>query len=471
MDDGETTVIQPDYIDRYKLIRVIGSGAMGVVYLAHDEGIDRYVAIKTIHNHLLHGEDGADWMARFRREVRAAGRCLHPNIVTIFEYGTHNNLPYIVMEYVQGRTLRDHLKEQRPMLLGNALTIIMQVLQGLSFAHANGVVHRDIKPGNIMLLSDGHVKVTDFGIARIEAVHNMTQAGMALGTPSYMSPEQYDGNEVDLRSDLFSVGVVLFELLTGVRPFSRGETGVFLNDLPRRATQLNPHLPVELDVVFDTALAKMPDKRFQNARLFIAVLENLQSLSTRFDNPGFVSARMSSNPAAQTQAGTTLHWNPVLLEQAAKRLVVYLGPVAKLLVHKAALQANSPAELIQQLMLAIPKDADRLMFQRQMQIEKHDILSNVVSPVNSRSLSASSNSNSQMSGSLGSFNQSLLETVRQDLAVYLGPIAKVLVKQAAVNAQTEWDLYEQLAKHIPTALEREAFLKKGEKVKRNRALL
>jgi eukaryotic-like serine/threonine-protein kinase len=471
MVDGEATVIQPDYIDRYKLIRVIGSGAMGVVYLAHDEGIDRYVAIKTIHNHLLHGEDGADWMARFRREVRAAGRCLHPNIVTIFEYGTHNSLPYIVMEYVQGRTLRDHLKEQRPMLLGNALTIIIQVLQGLSFAHVNGVVHRDIKPGNIMLLSDGHVKVTDFGIARIEAVHNMTQVGMALGTPSYMSPEQYDGDEVDLRSDLFSVGVVLFEILTGVRPFSRGETGVFLNDLPRRATQLNPHLPVELDAVFDTALARMPNKRFQNARLFIAALENLQSLNTRFDNPGFASARMPPNPAAQTQAGTTLHWNPALLEQAAKRLVVYLGPVAKVLVHKAALQANSPAELIQQLMLAIPKEADRLMFQRQMQIEKHDILSNVASPVNSRSLSASSNSNSQMSGSLGSFNQSLLETVRQDLAVYLGPIAKVLVKQAAVNAQTEWDLYEQLAKHIPTALEREAFLKKGEKLKRNRVFL
>jgi eukaryotic-like serine/threonine-protein kinase len=462
MSGGDATVFLPQRIGRYRVINVLGSGAMGMVYLAHDEMIGRQVAIKTIHQHLLHGENSEEWLARFRREVRAAGRSLHPNIVTIFEYGEQNGVPYIVMEYVQGRDLYSHLKERKLMPLPNALAIMVQVLQALSYAHMAGVVHRDIKPGNIILLADGQVKVTDFGIAKVDAADGMTQVGMALGTPSYMSPEQCEGQEADLRSDLFSVGMVLFELLAGVRPFSRRVAGELLDESPRRVTQLNPELPVEFDALFDKALAKRPSDRFQDAHEFIAALEGLKSVALVINNQCLTTIRVAQDQVSKPLSSALPHWNPDLLEQAAKRLVVYLGPVAKVLVRNAALQANSPAELIQQLMAAIPNESDRLAFQRQMQAGQDGIFTGLAN-----AKIAISASNSQMSGSLGSFDQAFLEAVRCDLAVYLGPIAKVLVKQAAINVRTKWDLYERLAEHIPNIVERAAFLKRGESAKRH----
>ncbi|MCB1768246.1 MAG: serine/threonine protein kinase, partial [Candidatus Competibacteraceae bacterium] len=218
-ESGEISGALPSRIGRYRVMGLLGRGAMGMVYLGHDAAIDRQVAIKTIHRRLLGGEDGIDWLERFRREVRAAGRCLHPNIVTVFEYGEEAGAPYIVMEYVQGREVRDFLKNRQPMPLGNSVAIILQVLRALGHAHAQGVVHRDIKPGNIILLADGMVKVTDFGIARLEMSGSLTQVGTAVGTPGYMAPEQFSGQEADRRADLYAAGVVLFELLTGVRPF------------------------------------------------------------------------------------------------------------------------------------------------------------------------------------------------------------------------------------------------------------
>ncbi len=164
---GDISVTLPPCVGRYRVTGLLGRGAMGVVYLGHDVAIDRPVAIKTIHRRLLQGAEGADWLARFRREVQAAGRCLHPNIVTVFEYGEEEGAPYIVMEYVQGRELRDYLKDRQPLPPANAMAVIVQVLQALGHAHASGVVHRDIKPGNIILLADGQVKVADFGIARL----------------------------------------------------------------------------------------------------------------------------------------------------------------------------------------------------------------------------------------------------------------------------------------------------------------
>jgi serine/threonine protein kinase len=182
-DGGDTSATLPPRIGRYRVTGMLGRGAMGVVYRAHDAAIDREVAIKTIHRRLLRGEEGAEWLERFRREVRAAGRCVHPNIVTVFEYGEEAGAPYIVMEYVQGRELRSYLKDRQPLPLANAVAIVIQMLQALGQAHAAGVVHRDIKPANIILLADGQVKITDFGIARLEASSNMTQDGMTVGTP------------------------------------------------------------------------------------------------------------------------------------------------------------------------------------------------------------------------------------------------------------------------------------------------
>lgn len=453
-DLGETTIgARPERIGRYRLVSVLGRGAMGIVYLGYDEGIDRQVAIKMIHRRLLASDDGAEWLERFRREVRAAGRCLHPNIVTIFEYGEEESVPYIVMEYVQGRELRDYLKERQPLPAANAIAVIVQVLQALGHAHANGIVHRDIKPANIILLADNQVKVTDFGIARMEAGTGMTQVGMMVGTPGYMSPEQFQGKEADRRSDLFAVGVVLFELLTGMRPFpGRGASELMyqlLNESPRRATQLNSLLPPAIDTLFNKALAKSPDERFQDAAAFIAALERLNLVDREVAVDGSTVIRVAPVQAPETSTHIPSGWDPTLLAQAEKQLVVYLGPVAKVMVRKAAQLASSPVELVQNLAAAIPNEPDRLMFQRRMR----SVLGSTISGL------GTATSASVMSGSMGSFDQAVLETLRRDLAVYLGPIAKVLIKQAAAKARNLPELYRQLAEHIPTAAERAAFLK------------
>ena len=458
-DSGDISKTRPPHIGRYRLTKTLGRGAMGVVYLGYDEAIDRQVAIKTIHRALLEGEDGAEWLERFRREVRAAGRCLHPNIVTVFEFGEEKGIPYIVMEYVQGRELRDYLKERQPLPLANAVAVAVQVLHALDHAHACGVVHRDIKPGNIILLPDGQVKVSDFGIARMEAASGMTQHGMTVGTPAYMAPEQFGGREVDRRADLYATGVVLFETLTGVRPFAGGSASDLmykvLHDSPQPVTRVNPRLPTELDAVLAKALAKSADQRFQNAGEFIAALEKLRLVEREVTVDGSTLIRVApvqapEPPPSNVPAG----WDPVMLAQAERFLTEILGPVAKVLVRRTALQVSSPAELVQRLRASVPNEPDRLLFERRMR----GVLGGTIGGAKTM---GSTSAASQMSASLGSFDQATLETARRDLAVYLGPIAKVLVKQAAIKAGTPLELYQRLAEHIPAAADRVAFLKRA----------
>ncbi len=459
---GEISVTLPPRVGRYRVTGLLGRGAMGVVYLGHDAAIDRPVAIKTIHRRLLQGAEGAEWLARFRREVRAAGRCLHPHIVTVFEYGEEEGgAPYIVMEYVQGRELRDYLQDRQPLPMANAVAVIIQVLQALGHAHACGVVHRDIKPGNIILLADGQVKVTDFGIARLDAVGGLTQDGMAVGTPGYMAPEQFRIEEADARADLYAAAVVLFELLTGMRPFAGRSASELmyqvLNEPPRRATVLNPRLPLALDAVLERALAKQPSERFQDAGAFIAALDSLQLVERETATDGSTVIRVApvqAPPPLATNAPPG--WDPTLLVQAERFLIETLGPVARVLVRKAALQAGSPVELIEQLMKVLPGEPERLRFQRRMRA----IVGGTLTGLGTGAASASV-MGSQMSGALGSFDQTLLETARRDLAVYLGPIAKVLVKQTAAKTRTLPELYQRLAEHIPTAADRAAFLKRA----------
>ena len=461
-DSGDISKTRPPRIGRYTLSKTLGRGAMGVVYLGYDEAIDRQVAIKTIHRSLLEGDDGAEWLERFRREVRAAGRCLHPNIVTVFEYGEENGIPYIVMEYVQGRELRDYLKDRQPLPLANAVAVAVQVLHALDHAHACGVVHRDIKPGNVILLAGGQIKVSDFGIARVETISGMTHHGMTVGTPAYMAPEQFTGKEADRRADLYATGVVLFETLTGVRPFAgRGASELMykvLNDPPPRPTLLNPRLPVELDAVLDKALAKSPAHRFQSANEFIAALESLRLVEREIAADGSTLIRVAPVQAPEPPASGVAGWDAAMLAQVERFLTEILGPVAKVLVRRAALQAGTPADLTRQLLAAIPGEPERAQFQRKLRGVLGGTMGGTVGRTGTGGTSAPS---SQMSGSLGSFDQALLENVRRDLAMYLGPIAKVLVKQTAAQAHTPRELYQKLAEHIPTAADRAAFLKRA----------
>jgi serine/threonine protein kinase len=272
-------------LGRYEINAEVGGGAMGAVYCARDPQIDRLVAIKTIS---LIGqeldEEDQGYRERFVLEARAAGRLSHPGIVTVFDVGeeAETGVPYIVMEYVAGRSLNKILAGNRKLPLGAALRLIQELAEALNYAHAQGVIHRDIKPANILVTTDGHAKIADFGIAKLNQAH-LTLPGQVLGSPAYMAPEQLSGEGVDARSDLFSLGVILYTLLTGYRPFqgNSATTVCFkvVNHEPLPVTALDSELPPELGIIVSRAMAKNPAERYQTGREMAADIQELRESS------------------------------------------------------------------------------------------------------------------------------------------------------------------------------------------------
>src|SRR5205809_2788039 len=292
-------------IGKYEIRRERGRGAMGVVYEGYDPSIKRVVALKTIRADQLAGGDLAAVIARFRREAQAAGRLNHPNIVSIYDFGEDGGVWYIAMEFVQGRELKECFETNERFKIADIVRIMSQILNALDYSHRQGVVHRDIKPANIFLLADGSVKVSDFGIAHIES-SNLTQVGTVMGTPSYMSPEQIMGLPVDGRSDLFSTGVVLYQFLTGERPFSGSATTTMhkvLEEDPLPPSTLNVQLPPAMDAVVRKALAKRADERFQTAQEFADAIRAAAPATTA---PVAAATPIGhSDPTIITAAGAT----------------------------------------------------------------------------------------------------------------------------------------------------------------------
>ena len=272
-------------LGKYSIRRELGRGAMGVVYEGVDPVIERTVAIKTIRGDQFEPSQMSEMLARFKREAQAAGRLNHPHIVAIYEYGedvaaadpdatvgaVQARVAFIAMEYIKGRELKDYFDESRRFPMKEIERIMSELLDALGHAHQHGVTHRDMKPANVILLEGSNaVKVADFGIARIES-SELTQAGTVLGTPSYMSPEQFLGQTVDGRSDLFSCGVILYQFLTGEKPFTGAVTTIMhkvLKEEPLAPSMLNATLPPAWDAVVRKAMAKNPDERYQNAAEF-----------------------------------------------------------------------------------------------------------------------------------------------------------------------------------------------------------
>jgi serine/threonine-protein kinase len=262
--------MQNGTLGKYEIRGTLGKGAMGTVYDGYDAVIDRRVAIKTMTKPDPNDAEAQDELARFRREAQAAGRLAHPNIVGVYDYGEDGDTAYIVMEYAPGTELKKLLDKNERMPPAEAVRIMQGVLAGLQYSHDRGVVHRDIKPGNIILSPDGTVKIADFGIARIES-SSMTQAGTVLGTPAYMSPEQFMGQTVDARTDIYSAGVMFYQLLTGERPFEGSMSAIMhkaLNTEPPRPSDLSVTAPSALDMVVARAMAKRPEGRFESAAQF-----------------------------------------------------------------------------------------------------------------------------------------------------------------------------------------------------------
>src|SRR3954467_5236696 len=282
-------------LGRYKVISEIGQGAMGTVYKAVDPIIDRTVAIKTINLNLSKSEL-EEYEARFQQEIKAAGRLNHPNIVTIYDVGKTDQVAYMAMEFLEGAELKDMIASGNLPAVDSVVDIISQVADGLWFAHQQDIVHRDVKPSNIMVLKGGIAKITDFGIARLPNSAVKTMTGLILGSPRYMSPEQVIGKAIDARSDIFSLGVVLYEALTGIAPFDGDNVNAIMyatvNTTPPPLSAHNRHVPPMLDLIVAKAMAKLLEDRYQTIK---ELGDDLREVRRQMD---------SSRPAAALKAMT-----------------------------------------------------------------------------------------------------------------------------------------------------------------------
>jgi eukaryotic-like serine/threonine-protein kinase len=271
------TLINTLFDGRYRILRKLGSGGMANVYLAEDEDLGRRVAIKILSDRYASDDN---FNERFRREAKSAASLSHPNIVPIYDRGEADGLPYIAMEVIEGRTLKELVMTRGPLPIAQAVEYAKHILGALRFAHRHGIIHRDIKPHNVLLGAEDRVKVTDFGIARAGA-SQMTEVGSIMGTAQYLSPEQARGAPVAAPSDLYSAGVVLYEMLTGKTPFN-GDTPIeiamkHLNEAPRPPSELRSEIPAELDLIVLRALAKDPHDRYQSAEEFSEDLDRLEA--------------------------------------------------------------------------------------------------------------------------------------------------------------------------------------------------
>jgi len=303
-------------LGRFEVLAEIGRGAMGIVYKAKDPMLERIVAIKTINMGM--DRDGAEmYEKRFYQEARAAGGLNHSNIVTVYDIGKTDTECYMAMEYIEGAELRTLLLPGKPLPVPRALSIAAQVAEGLAYAHERGVVHRDIKPANIMVPESGAVKITDFGIARMRSSSVQTQTGMMMGSPKYMSPEQVIGKRADHRTDIFSLGVILYEMLTGTTPFTGESVNAVMyqivNFVPPAPSAINPSAPAALDAVVAGMLAKSLEERVQSAA---EVARGLRECELQAQ--GAATTATSTLPLGSLAAGAT----PTVVDREVKSAVL-----------------------------------------------------------------------------------------------------------------------------------------------------
>lgn len=323
----------PKNIGKYEVQGILGRGGMGVVYKAFDPAIHRQVAIKTITKSAMDPSELQYAIARFRHEAQAVGRLTHPRIAAIFDYGEDMDIAYIVMELVNGKSLYEHLQNKAKFELAEIGEIVRQLLDGLGYAHAQGVVHRDVKPSNILINDDGRIKISDFGIAHLDS-SSLTQVGEIMGSPGYMSPEQFTGDEPDARTDIYAAGVIAYELLAGRKPFIGSNVEIMrqvIGERPANPSDFNPQISVQLDWATHKALAKKREDRFQNAREF--ALAFVQGIAA--------SLRTSKVAAAEEEAEVpTQRLDPKLV--SAARMISGMQ-AAKAVPSSAPAAAESPA--------------------------------------------------------------------------------------------------------------------------------
>jgi serine/threonine-protein kinase len=455
----------PSHVGAYLIRGVIGSGAMGMVYLAHDPAIDRPVVVKTIHRHLLDcGGDDPSVAARFRVEAQAAGRLTHRNIVSVYQFAEDGDCAYIAMEYVAGRNLREYIQSPRKLEVGQVLCLMLQLLDGLHYAHERGVVHRDVKPANLLVADDGRLKITDFGIARMES-SNLTRANFLIGSPGYIAPEQYTDRSVDRRVDVFAAGVLLYQMLSGATPFSGTDEAIMYKIV------YEPHKPLSeatndptlhaFDAVLDRALAKDPARRYPSAlamrmallelateplpdllptelvlppRIHVSEVKDIPSISPDASAAsGALPAAPNSTPQSapgQASIPVPTGWEMEALAEVERELAQHIGPVARVLVRRAARGLTSLAAVRQAVAPAIVEVLAREQFL-------------------ARAAAAVSDAGAPASGSLSRpsiptgnaatgvpMRDGDIDKAAAALVTSLGPIARVVARRCAADSDT-----------------------------------
>ena len=446
----------PEFIGKFRVEGVLGRGAMGVVYKALDPDIERTVAIKLVRADLLEGDDRAHYVSRFRNEAKMAGRCIHPNIVAIHDFSTHEGSPFLVLEFVDGQDLGRAFRRSAQINLTAMGSIASEVLKALSYAHGFGVIHRDVKPANILLTKAAAIKVTDFGISRALA-SDATMSSVLVGTPCYMSPEQCLGGAVDARSDLFSMGSVLYELLSGRRCFDApnfvAATHKILHQVPEPLGRLRPELPAAVVEVVETALAKRPEDRFQSAAEMEQALRNAlrgdgapagqDGHDATVISPAIGRFGSARRPVAELEAlqGDSL----AMLE---RRLAHHLGPMAGFHLRKAMREVRTPEELGQVLTELIPETLAREQV-------RADLLRIIASDSDLAMLRSNTGT---MPGGAG-VSAATINAASSALTLIMGPVAPHLLRRALLTARTPAELEAACVAMIEPPGERERFRK------------
>jgi serine/threonine protein kinase len=465
----------PERIGKYTISAVLGRGSMGTVYKGFDPHIHRTVAIKTIHRELLGDSSAVDSMAaRFRNEAKAVGRIAHPGVVAIYDFGEDGDVTFIAMEFVDGRTLDEILAVPQMLSEANVLAVMDQLLEALSVAHAQGVWHRDIKPANLIVTKQGQVKLTDFGIARLEDA-NLTQVSSMIGTPAYMAPEQFTGKGLDHRADLFACGTLLYRMLTGRRAFTGATQEVMykiLNEEPPSPSVVTKGLrPAAFDAIVARAMAKNPVDRYADALGMRAALQALSrtpaSASAKATVilpiprdgeipgiPGAVSPSVAApreapparDPALSTGAASTTGvappgWDPAELSRIERVLATHVGPMARVMVREAARSHADPDSLTSAVARHIADGPKRQQF-----IDAARAGGSHVTPVPSPSpMSSAATPAPQAATPAGApLEEAFKAQAVAILTRRMGPIARVMVRRAADAAGGDKGRFVQL---------------------------
>jgi len=422
---------------------------MGIVYQGFDPIIERTVAIKVLHEHHRIGEHGEELSRRFKREAQAAARCLHRNIVAVFDYGSQDDQDYIVMEYIEGEELSQFLRSEDKLSTEEAIFITTSVLRALSASHQFNIVHRDIKPANIILLNDGEVKVADFGVALLDQ-SDLTLAGNMVGTPNYMSPEGLRGETVTEHADIYSTGMVFLEMLTGARLSPQQLYTLPINEFIDSVFLEHPEISRPLQLVISKALAPNKVNRYQSAQEFMQGIESLATLEAQ------ASATVSAKAGIQEKSQHLLELPAHTLADLKQDLAAHIGPMANFVIKKASTHTRSAREFMLQLSEHISdlEQREAFIIQASKTLAIDDTLPHstpsVVTPISE-----------EVCGNLAiTFSANRRKTLTLALTFYLGPIAKHQINRSMKKAIDYQHLCELLADKIPDSKDKADFLVK-----------